>query len=212
MLKSINPSAATANTVVGIANPSDSQAVNYIGTDGVQHRIAPASGALVLLEQHTASSSASLAFTTCISATYDTYEVTLVDLQTSTNANLEMQVSTDGGSTYDTTSGHYLTSADYTDGTLTTSSTGDGTTTMTWTTGLGSAYIVSGRFSFYNPGSASLAKLAAGMISVWSNTTALFNQRWTNVYKQTTAVNTFRLAASTGTLASGTARCYGIAK
>jgi hypothetical protein len=32
---------AASNTVQGIANPSDSEAVNYVGTDGVQHRFTP---------------------------------------------------------------------------------------------------------------------------------------------------------------------------
>ena len=61
-------------------------------------------GALVLLEQHTASASATLDFTSCISSTYDDYLVEGLSLVPATNAvNFTMQVSTDGGSTWAST-------------------------------------------------------------------------------------------------------------
>src|SRR3569833_11598 len=72
------------------------------------------SAGLVLLEQHTASASASLVFTTCISSTYDEYQIQIVNLVPATNAvALYLAFSTDGGSTYDTTSGHYTWAQNY---------------------------------------------------------------------------------------------------
>src|SRR5690348_10915535 len=67
----------------------------------------PPGGAMTLLEQHTASSSASLNFTTCLSSTYDTYQIFLDQLLPATNtANVLLRVSTNGGSSYDSGS-HY---------------------------------------------------------------------------------------------------------
>src|SRR5690348_3512515 len=42
-------------------------------------------GGITLVEQHTASNSASLDFTSCISATYDTYKITLTSIIPATN-------------------------------------------------------------------------------------------------------------------------------
>jgi hypothetical protein len=57
---------------------------------------------MVLLEQHTASASASLNFTTAISATYDEYLIEFVNIIPATNAvNFWMRMSTNGGSSYD---------------------------------------------------------------------------------------------------------------
>ena len=62
----------------------------------------------MLLEQHTASNSATLDFTACISSAYDEYRIEFVALVPATNnVDLWLLVSTDGGSTFDSTSGHY---------------------------------------------------------------------------------------------------------
>src|SRR5258707_11560027 len=67
------------------------------------------SGALVQLETHTASDSAELDFTTCLTnSSYHIFEVTLNGMIPATNdAKIGFQMSTNGGSTYDTTSGNY---------------------------------------------------------------------------------------------------------
>ena len=58
------------------------------------------SNGLVLLEQHTASSSATLDFTASITSAYDDYLIELVNVVPATNTvDLYMRVSTDGGST-----------------------------------------------------------------------------------------------------------------
>lgn len=67
-----------------------------------------AAGALVFLEAHTASSSATLDFTSFISSTYDDYVIEIVGILPATDAvNLQMEVGTGGGPTYDTTGSHY---------------------------------------------------------------------------------------------------------
>jgi hypothetical protein len=65
-------------------------------------------GAVVLLEQHTASGSATLDFTSCITATYDEYIIEFVEIMAANNAvAFGARVSTDGGATWDATSPHY---------------------------------------------------------------------------------------------------------
>ena len=62
------------------------------------------SGALVLLSTQTASSSASLSFTSGIDSTYDSYVFKFINVHPSTNgANFTFNMSTDGGSNYNVT-------------------------------------------------------------------------------------------------------------
>src|SRR5271165_3582301 len=64
---------------------------------------AQGSGSFVLVEEHTAASSAALNFTTCLTATYDDYDIEFVSLLPASGSNdVMLQVSTNGGSTYDT--------------------------------------------------------------------------------------------------------------
>lgn len=60
-------------------------------------------GALTLLSTQTASSSASLSFTSGIDSTYDSYVFKFIDINPSVDGNFTFQGSTDGGSTYGVT-------------------------------------------------------------------------------------------------------------
>lgn len=68
-----------------------------------------ASGALVLLEQRTASASAQLDFTTALTALYDDYVIELVGCVPSADASLRLLVSSDGGATWAATNYRYGT-------------------------------------------------------------------------------------------------------
>jgi hypothetical protein len=59
-----------------------------------------ATGGMVLLSSQTASSSASISFTTGIDSTYKEYLFYFINIHASSNSILEFQVSTDGGSNY----------------------------------------------------------------------------------------------------------------
>jgi hypothetical protein len=170
---------------------------------------AKAAGALVLVEQHTASASASLNFTTCITSTYDTYLVTLVDLAVGTDAdNIYVRMSTNGGASYDSGANYSIQHL-----TLNTSSVPSNASSLSQISIAGSvssASAVSGEFFLYGPLSASLAKVIEGKTSYI--TSGRIGHTFTGAYEVATAANAFQLIASTGTLASGTARCYGVAK
>ena len=175
-------------------------------------------GALVLLEQHTASSSATLDFTTAISSTYDDYLIEVLNVLPVTNTvDLVMEVSTDGGSTWDTTSGHYSWEAmrSNTSGSSSSGSTSASGITVSANT---TDHVqndannggVHGSFRLIAPGSA-IYKYLFGNVSLYYGSawvTAFIGGR----YLQTAAVNALRFLFSSGDIASGTIRVYGVAK
>lgn len=166
-----------------------------------------------VLEQHTASASASLDFTTWYSSTYDEYLIEIVSLITSTTAQPGFQMSTNAGSSYDGTGGNYEWRAAYAysgGGGMDGSST---STRLDWrgaTVTLGANGAYNGTFRIYNPASTALYKFMTGQAMFYD--TGLWISNWTGVYKSATAVNAFRVIPSTGTLTSGTVRVYGIVK
>ena len=73
-----------------------------------------ANGALVLLEQHTAATSATLDFTTSITAAYDEYMIEFVNIiPVSDGIPFQMLVSTNGGASYDTSAIYYWNAWDW---------------------------------------------------------------------------------------------------
>ncbi len=177
------------------------------------------SGSFVLVEQHTASTSAALNFTTCISSTYDEYVIEILSVIPTTNGvALQFQVSTNGGSSYDTgtnyawsgirntRTGIAQTGADA--GSSVDLGVGDVTTNS------GSAGGLSGTMRFYQPSNGATSPRFIAHIGYNNGgSPAQVQGSLTGVYSPTTAVTAFRLIEGSGsTIASGTARCYGLAK
>lgn len=171
-------------------------------------------GALVLLEQHTASSSASLDFTTCISATYDDYMIRFINLKpASDNVSLYMRVSTDGGSNFDT-GNNYTYNGLYngTSDTLTAlGSSGAAQHLIANSVSTSANWSVNGDGILQSPGSA-LYKPYRTAVQSPVGTTSLYWWETKGLYLSTTAVNAFQFLFSSGNIASGTIRVYGIAK
>ena len=171
-------------------------------------------GSFVLVEQHTAATSAALNFTTCISSTYDEYDIEVLSLLPDTGGGtINLQMSTNGGSTYDTGSNYWFeywlfrnpgggpggggssqTSISLSGGTLDLSAT--------------SPFV--GSFKLFDPLNAVLYKQIEGT-SRYPNGGYLSTQVGGG-YQVATAVNAFRLLSSVGNLTSGTVRCYGLSK
>lgn len=180
--------------------------------------LAVTGGGLSLLEQHAASTSASLDFTTAITSTYDTYVIEFVNVIPSSNAvSFWMRMSTDGGSTYDSGANYSDASFAWNRASSGVSGTeGGGTkivltfTNIDNTTSKGG---ISGFIRLYNPLGVASHKHILGEIS-WVNSTGAVRdgQMIRGSYESTTAVNAFQFLASSGNLASGTIRVYGIAK
>ncbi len=173
------------------------------------------SGGLVFLEQHTASSSASLDFTTCISSTYDDYQIEFINVLPATaTTDLWMRLSTDGGATYDASSNYYFGWSFI----ETLGSTGvvNAQTVAQWAlvTGQSNSTALSGTsgmVKLFNPANASGRKTA--MFDFQLNQAGdAFRTSGQGAWLVNTAVNAFQFLFSSGNIASGTVRCYGIAK
>jgi hypothetical protein len=128
--------------------------------------------------------------------------------------NLQWLASTDGGSTYDTSSIYtYINNGkDQTNATGGVCATNQSSALLSDSTaignGTGESYV--GRYTLYNPGGALYKQLVGEYTCMQSAT--LRNYVNGSVYKSTTAVNAFRFLMSSGNITSGTIRVYGVAK
>ena len=174
------------------------------------------SGSFVLIEEHTASSSAALNFTSCISTTYDNYEIDVINLLPATSSSsVGLQMSTDGGSTYDAGSNYSWISST---GIPTSSLSADGSNSDTQLTlfevyTANANYTLAGQYRLYGPASGAytlVTGIGFGLTGADGRAAEILSN--VGAYQSTTAVNAFRVIASTGNLTSGTVRCYGIAK
>jgi hypothetical protein len=172
------------------------------------------SGSFVLIEEHTAASSAALNFTSCISATYDNYEIDLVNILPASTSSVGLQMSTNGGSSYDTGSNYSWDAFAFsTAGTGNNGSNGDTQLTLLPNYTAVANFTVAGQYRLFGPASGAnpiVAGTGFALTAADGRTAEGFTLA--GAYLSTTAVNAFRVIASTGNLTSGTARCYGIAK
>jgi len=172
------------------------------------------SGALVLLEQYTASASAQLDFTTFISSTYDDYLLELVNVLPATDAvDLRIRVGTGGGPTYDTGANYawtHLYGYNATSGV-------EGAAGAAFISIRGSVsntvHGLSGSVRLYNPGATALNKVLTYQTMAYVGAvTAFVMDTGGGAYKSNTAVTALRFYFSAGNITSGTIRAYGIAK
>ena len=170
-------------------------------------------GALILLEQHTASGSASLNFTTAITSSYDDYVIEFVNVLPATNNNnLLARVSTNGGSTWDSSNTYQWTwFYTYHNG-----STGTGGNSLDTSMNFGgnqqnNLFGFNGTVKLYDPLNASLYKQIM-LDTGYDNTSGgIIRMFGTAAYLSATAVNAIQFFYSSGNIASGTIRIYGVA-
>jgi hypothetical protein len=209
----------TEITDIPTAETDDTLVLAPDGAGGVEWRAETggSGGALVLLEQHTASSSAALDFTTAISSAYDEYQIEFINVVPATDgAVLWMRLSTDGGSSYDTS-----TIYDYTSGYAYAGGTGVGSSATSSDKILlmdgvdnSANYGIVGHIRLFNPLSTAVYKQIVGQLMRFDSrgTLGLVMLTPMGVYRSTTAVDAMRFLFDTGNIASGTIRVYGIAK
>jgi len=174
-------------------------------------------GALVLLQSLTASASATLDFTTFISSTYDDYLFRFIGIVPATDGvALWMRMGTGGGPTWDSGAKYQWIHLEYVAGG--TSSAGNDTGSAT-SIQLASAITNVANFSYngslncYDPGGARYKSIEAQFHGRYSTGDA--RRRAVQVageYESTTAVTGVQFLVSSGNIASGTIRVYGIAK
>ena len=213
-------------TVVGINtvplcagfSPINGQVLQYttgLSPNPCYTAAAPASGALVLLEEHTASTSAALNFTSWLNSEYDTYIVEFLYLVPDTgDVSLVLQYSTNGGSSYDTTGGHYGWANSYVGtsaaGQFSSSSDSSITLANAYATGDGNAG-GSGSIRIFIPTTSTSPTVSlAETVGFPGGGNNYYRYSSMGVYTPTTAVNAFRLLFSSGNIATGIARVYGL--
>lgn len=168
---------------------------------------ASVTGNLVLIQSQTASSSASLTFTTGITATYNTYLFVLSNILPATNGvSLELQISTNGGSTYIATG---YTSGATINGFNSTGWANANSTTFDYisTTQSSSAPTICVAKWLYNvQGGGNYQSHGIGTY----NASGTFAQQDVFGYNATTTINAFKFLMSSGNIASGVFTLYGL--
>lgn len=174
----------------------------------------PAQGAMVLLDSKIASSSASLDFTNFVSSRYDQYVFEVVGLVPATNAvDFYMRMSTNGGSSYDSANNYRAAIWAYaTTGTVNASYDPGSAIAARGTAEISNAATggVDATIKLFDP--ASTVRHKRVLADFTYMTAQVVRSNVAGSYFVTTAVDSVRFLFSSGNIASGTIRVYGIAK
>jgi len=180
---------------------------------------ASAGGALVKISSSTASSSATVSFTSGIDSTYKEYIFLFNNIHPATDgANIQFQGSTDGGSNYNTTitSSYFQAQANASetaleyDGGQDLAQSTNFQTILAKEPGNGNDESVSGILYLFDPSNTTFVKhfLSVGNCQ---DTEAMSRQGFTGGYFNTTsAINAVQFKMSSGNMDSGTIDLYGV--
>ena len=175
---------------------------------------ATGAGALILLEQHTAASSASLNFTTGITAAYDDYRLDFIGIAAGTeNASFLMRFGTGGGPTWDTSSNYIYGGIVFlSDGT--TAGIGNaGATSFELVSSMTTASTASCNGSIYLYGPQSGVGWPGITLGAPNQTgVGLRGRLFFGNYASTASITGVQFLMSSGNIASGVVRLYGMAK
>ncbi len=216
-------SVSTVSTTITVALANIANLTMLANTSGSTTtpsavNLATAGASWVLIDTKTASSSATLDFTTGIGSTYDSYMFEIVALLPATNAvDLWIRISEDGGSTfksgatdYKYATGLFLDSAT----TANVGSTGD--SKIRFTAGIMSstaARAITGTVRFYLPSSTTVNKNFRADIDMNSDASGFIRIAASGVYvTDANAINAVRFMYSSGNIASGVIYLYGLRK
>jgi len=217
--------APTVDDLVVLVNDPGGSPTTKKSTVGALVALADGGGAL--LATLTASNSASLDFATrnapgksgaLFQSDYDEYLVTLQNLRPATNnVLLRMRVSTNGGSTYDSTSNIYYDNYYVwaNGGAAVNSGNGDKWDLVHNGLDLSNSgnYALSGTLRFLDPLNGAFYKpLLGDLIYRAPTATFVYGHRMSSWYLSVFPVNAFQLYCSLGNISVGTVRVYGVAK
>ena len=178
-------------------------------------------GSLILLSTQTASSSASIEFTSGIDSTYDSYVFKFIDINVGTNgAEFEFQGSTDGGTSYGVTmtttffrAGHQESDADAFLAYATSSDLAQSTSfqRLNLNQGNNADDSLGGFLNLYNPSDTTFVKhfISTTNHSHDTGTPQTVNPFIAGYFNTTSAINALKFQPSTGTF-SGIIKMYGV--
>jgi hypothetical protein len=172
-------------------------------------------GGLTLLEQHTASASFSLDFTTNLAAgTYDDYLLEIRGLRPATVATaLWLQVSVDGGATWESSGYQWAMQSINTSGTLGAhTSFAAGAFSLTGSHTVGVSNGASGSVQIFNPADAVQAGKFRSSLAFYGGDGSPYSIAGGLFLPSPTVVNALRLIFDGRNIVSGVARLYGLAK
>ena len=198
--------------------PAASKAIRFNSSaNGLE--TASAGGALVKISSSTASSSATVSFTSGIDSTYKEYIFLFNNIHPATDgANIQFQGSTDGGSNYNTTitSSYFQAQANASetaleyDGGQDLAQSTNFQTILAKEPGNGNDESVSGILYLFDPSNTTFVKhfLSVGNCQ---DTEAMSRQGFTGGYFNTTsAINAVQFKMSSGNMDAGTITLYGV--
>ena len=198
--------------------PAASEAIRFNSSaNGLE--TASAGGALVKISSSTASSSATVSFTSGIDSTYKEYIFLFNNIHPATDgANIQFQGSTDGGSNYNTTitSSYFQAQANASetaleyDGGQDLAQSTNFQTILAKEPGNGNDESVSGILYLFDPSNTTFVKhfLSVGNCQ---DTEAMSRQGFTGGYLNTTsAINAVQFKMSSGNMDAGTITLYGV--
>ena len=203
----------------GFLKKLDNTATHYMDGTGAWSTPSSSSG-LTLIEQHTASTSASLDFPTCFSSTYDDYLIELVELLPATdNVIPYLRVTTNSGSSYDSGANYNWAHANIiVSGATGSNNAAAATAFKLFTDSTSTAGVDNGAPGYMtlrimNPLGSTYAKKMWGQ-GMWTYNTGpnVYGEVWYGTYTPTTALTGFQFLYHSGNIASGTIRVYGVAK
>ena len=199
----------------GITNSSVSAVTSFANASG---------GTLILLSTQTASSSATISFTTGLDSTYDEYIFKFINLHPSSNgARLTFNLSTDGGSNYNVTKTSTAFKAYHKEDGAASALTYDGSYDLAQSTAfenLGTDLIsdndsnVSGMLTLYSPSSTTYVKhYIATSNGMADGSPPYSEQRFKAGYANTTsAINAIQFKFDAGNIDDGIFKLYGVKK
>jgi len=197
----------------GITNASVSAVTSFAN--------APA-GTLILLSTQTASNSATISFTTGLDSTYDAYEFHFINVRPASTSNFTFNLSTDSGSNYNvtktTTTFESFQNEAGTDAVLSYNTALDLAQSTSFQTiaqgvGNGADECVSGTFTLFNPSSTTYVKHFISNVNAYYQGGAYSINTYMAGYGNTTsACNSIRFQMSSGNIADGVFKLYGLKK
>lgn len=210
-LRSAQPAAAASNKGMVYYVSDESKLERSSGS--AWEAFAPSG--VVLIEQHTASGSSELVFTSCFSSLYDDYEFRFTGIRLSTDAaSLLVRFSTNGGVSYDSSAIYDNTFGYSASGNTSAAGGGANQTEGTIAGGIDNTATssMSGKVQVADPLSASLYKELLGEVAYTHDTLGNLHYRTSSRYRNAAAVNAVRFYPSAGTITVGSIRCYAYVK
>jgi hypothetical protein len=197
----------------GITNSSVSAVTSFAN--------APA-GTLILLSTQTASSSANISFTTGLDSTYDEYIIKYINVRPATDAtDFQFNMSTDSGSNYNTTktTSNFIAYhfEDDSGAVLAYNGSYDLAQSTAFQTlgdqvGSGADENISGTLTIYNPSSTTYVKHFINTGNEYQYSNISINEFSAGYGNTTSAVNALQFKFSSGNIADGIFKLYGVKK